>query len=176
MGERAPSAYGGPRLPRRRVACLSLILDGAGVVVAETCESAKSAGWAGSSHREARGLSAVEDQYWYRDDQQWYICESQPCPHRHLSFDWTQEEWAGFPAYRKTHPNQSQLIEARLNQPPPAPVARPPRPAVVASRSLPGTQPPSRIPSRVPSRNVTPSESPKLGPSGLPPGLELVRQ
>ena len=120
--------------------------------------------------------SAVEDQYWYRDDQQWYICESQPCPHRHLSFDWTQEEWAGFPAYRKTHPNQSQLIEARLNQPPPAPVARPPRPAVVASRSLPGTQPPSRIPSRVPSRNVTPSESPKLGPSGLPPGLELVRQ
>ena len=120
--------------------------------------------------------SAVEDQYWYRDDQQWYICESQPCPHRHLSFNWTQEEWAGFPAYRKTHPNQSQLIEARLNQPPPAPVARPPRPAVVASRSLPGTQPPSRIPSRVPSRNVTPSESPKLGPSGLPPGLELVRQ
>ena len=80
--------------------------------------------------------SAVEDQYWYRDDQQWYICESQPCPHRHLSFDWTQEEWAGFPAYRKTHPNQSQLIEARLNQPPPTPVARPPRPAVVASRSL----------------------------------------
>ena len=60
----------------------------------------------------------VEDQYWYRDDQQWYICESQPCPHHHLSFDWTQEEWAGFPAYRKTHPNQSQLIEARLNQPP----------------------------------------------------------
>ena len=57
MGERVPSAYGGTRLPRRRVACLSLILDRAGVVVAETCESAKSAGWAGSSHREARGLS-----------------------------------------------------------------------------------------------------------------------
>ena len=60
MGERVPLAYGGPCLPHRQVARLSFVPAGAGVVVAETRKSAKSAGWAGSSHREARGLSTFK--------------------------------------------------------------------------------------------------------------------
>ena len=44
MGERVPSGYGGPCLPRRRVSHLSLIPARTGVVVAETRESVKSVG------------------------------------------------------------------------------------------------------------------------------------